>query len=123
MEKVTTYHNARQFKSCIVCQFIVILLRLRLTAAAEFITTLIKTQDLFTEVIFKILESIGLEINFMNITTLILLKFILSNPCSLVLVNMIIFKNKMMKFRIITILIITRRLVPFSTIKTIYIMS
>ena len=123
MEKVTTYHNARKFKSCIVCQFIVILLRLRLTAAAEFITALIKTQDLFTEVILKILESIRLEINFMNITTLILLKFILSNPCSLVLVNMIIFKNKMMKFRIITILIITRRLVPFSTIKTIYIMS
>lgn len=123
MEKVTTYHNARKFKSCIVCQFIVILLRLRLTAAAEFITALIKTQDLFTEVILKILESIRLEINFMNITTLILLKFILSNPCSLVLVNMIIFKNKMMKFRIITILIITRRLVPFTTIKTIYIMS
>ena len=123
MEKVTTYHNARKFKSCIVCQFIVILLRLRLTAASEFITTLIKTQDLFTEVILKILESIRLEINFMNITTLILLKFILSNPCSLVLVNMIIFKNKMMKFRIITILIITRRLVPFTTIKTIYIMS
>ena len=123
MEKVTTYHNARKFKSCIVCQFIVILLMLRLTAAAEFITTLIKTQDLFTEVILKILESIRLEINFMNITTLILLKFILSNPCSLVLVNMIIFKNKMMKFRIITILIITRRLVPFTTIKTIYIMS
>ena len=123
MEKVTTYHNAGKFKSCIVCQFIVILLRLRLTVAAEFITTLIKTQDLFTEVILKILESIRLEINFMNITTLILLKFILSNPCSLVLVNMIIFKNKMMKFRIITILIITRRLVPFTTIKTIYIMS
>ena len=123
MEKVTTYHNARKFKSYIVCQFIVILLRLRLTAAAEFITALIKTQDLFTEVILKILESIRLEINFMNITTLILLKFILSNPCSLVLVNMIIFKNKMMKFRIITILIITRRLVPFTTIKTIYIMS
>ena len=123
MEKVTTYHNARKFKSCIVCQFIVILLRLRLTAAAEFITALIKTQDLFTEVILKILESIRLEINFMNITTLILLKFILSNPCSIVLVNMIIFKNKMMKFRIITILIITRRLVPFTTIKTIYIMS
>ena len=53
MEKVTTYHNARKFKSCIVCQFIVILLRLRLTAAAEFITALIKTQDLFTEVILK----------------------------------------------------------------------
>lgn len=123
MEKVTTYHNARKFKSCIVCQFIVILLRLRLTAAAEFITTLIKTQDLFTEVILKILESIRLEINFMNITTLILLKFILSNSCSIVLVNMIIFKNKMMKFRIITILIITRRLVPFTTIKTIHIMS
>ena len=98
MEKVTTYHNARKFKSCIVCQFIVILLRLRLTAAAEFITTLIKTQDLFTEVILKILESIRLEINFMNITTLILLKFILSNPCSIVLVNMIIFKNKMMNY-------------------------
>ena len=123
MEKVTTCHNARKFKSCIVCQFIVILLRLRLTAAAEFITTLIKTQDLFTEVILKILESIRLEINFMNITTLILLKFILSNSCSIVLVNMIIFKNKMMKFRIITILIITRRLVPFTTIKTIHIMS
>ena len=123
MEKVTTYHNARKFKSCIVCQFIVILLRLRLTAAAEFITALIKTQDLFTEVILKILESIRLEINFMNITTLILLKFILSNSCSIVLVNMIIFKNKMMKFRIITILIITRRLVPFTTIKTIHIMS
>ena len=71
---------------------------LRLTAAAEFITTLIKTQDLFTEVILKILESIRLEINFMNITTLILLKFILSNPCSIVLVNMIIFKNKMMNY-------------------------
>ena len=98
MEKVTTYHNARKFKSCIVCQFIVILLRLRLTAASEFITTLIKTQDLFTEVILKILESIRLEINFMNITTLILLKFILSNPCSIVLVNMIIFKNKMMNY-------------------------
>lgn len=64
MEKVTTYHNARKFKSCIVCQFIVILLRLRLTAAAEFITTLIKTQDLFTEVILKILESIRLELKF-----------------------------------------------------------
>ena len=123
MEKVTTCHNARKFKSCIVCQFIVILLRLRLTAAAEFITTLIKTQDLFTEVILKILESIRLKINFMNITTLILLKFILSNPCSIVLVNMIIFKNKMMNFKIITIIVITRRLVPFTTIKTIYIIS
>ena len=76
MEKLPTYHNARKFKSCVLRQFIVILLRLRLITAAEFITALIKTQDIFIEVILKILESIILEINFMNITNLISLKFI-----------------------------------------------
>ena len=88
MEKVITYHNARMIKSCIIYKFIVTLLRLRRTRVAEFITTLLKIQDIFLEVILKILVSILMEINFMNIATLISLKFIfLSNHFNIVLFN------------------------------------
>ena len=124
MEKVTTYHNVRKFKSCVVRQFIVILLRLRLICGSRIHNDFHKNLRYIYRSDFENIRVHYTGDKFYEYYNFDFIEiYFLSNPCSLVLVNMIILKNKMMNFRIITILVIARKLVLFTTIKTIFIMS